>query len=114
MDPREFLRFAKDLVNAKPDAVACRIAIGRSYYAVFNVALEMLKELVISLDKQKDSHWEVAKILQSSGDPDIRNACGALSTLKAQRKSADYEMDDANVETPQKAGLAVGAGGTGN
>ncbi len=63
MDPREFLRFAKDLVNAKPDAVACRIAIGRSYYAVFNVALEMLKELVISLDKQKDSHWEVAKIL---------------------------------------------------
>ncbi len=35
------------------------------------------------------------------------NACGALLTLKAQRKSADYEMDDANVETPQKAGLAV-------
>jgi hypothetical protein len=107
MDPRDFLCFAKSLVNAKPDAVACRIAIGRSYYAVFNVALGMLKELGIPLDKQKDSHWEVARILEFSGDPDIRNACGALTALKAQRKSADYEMDDANVETPQKAGLAV-------
>lgn len=107
MDPREFLRFAKDLVNAKPDAVACRIAIGRSYYAVFNVALEMIKELVIPLEKQKDSHWEVAKILACSGDPDIANAAGALATLKALRKSADYDIDDANVETPQKAGLAV-------
>ena len=31
-----FPGFAKTLVNANPDAVACRIVIGRSYYAVFS------------------------------------------------------------------------------
>jgi hypothetical protein len=65
MDPREFLGLAKDLLDATPNAVACRTAIGRSYYAALNVALSMLSELNIRLDRDEDSHKRLAQILDS-------------------------------------------------
>jgi hypothetical protein len=105
MDPREFLGLAKDLLDATPNAVACRTAIGRSYYAALNVALSMLSELNIRLDRDEDSHKRLAQILDSSENPDLKRACVRLANQKNLRKLADYDMGNASVETSQKAGL---------
>jgi hypothetical protein len=105
MDPREFLAFAKDLLDATPDAVACRTAIGRSYYAAPNVVMSMLAQINIRMDRDENSHMRLTQILDNSGDPILKRASGRLGSMKTFRRLADYDMGNASLETAQKAGM---------
>jgi hypothetical protein len=99
MDSAEFLDVAKFLVERdNPSPAECRTAISRAYYGVFNVVNDILIELRIPLDKQKDSHKEVLDIVQS-GNATFKQVCDSLGHLKIKRKDADYEMKARDVET---------------
>jgi hypothetical protein len=105
MDPREFLDVAKSLIDGpNPSPAACRTVIGRSYYAAFNVACELVDELQIPLDKAKDSHSEILDIIVASQDHKLKGACDLLKARKAVRVHADHRMDKTDVEGTVKAG----------
>ena len=105
MNPKDFLEVARKLLADKqPSPDCCRAAIGRSYYAAFNVALELVNELGIPLDKGKNSHDAVIEVIIVSEDRDLKAICENLKARKRLRTLADYNMNDKTVETQQKAG----------
>jgi hypothetical protein len=105
MNPRDFLAVARTLLDEKqPSAACCRASIGRSYYAAFNVALGLVNELGIPLDKAKNSHDAVIEVILDSEDSDLKEICDILKARKRMRTLADYNMKDSTVENPQKAG----------
>lgn len=81
-DPLEFLRAADNLAMEE-DECSLRIAVGRSYYALFLFSREKLKVLAI-----ENVHTAV---LQAMGrrDPHMNNL---LFDLHRLRKVADYEL----------------------
>jgi uncharacterized protein (UPF0332 family) len=100
MDSAEFLDVAKFLVELdNPSPAECRTAISRAYYGVFNVIKDLLIELRVPLEKQKDSHKEVLDIVVQSGDATLKQVCDSLGHIKTKRKDADYDMKVRDVET---------------
>ena len=108
MDPREFLAFADRVISGPdPGPAGCRTVISRSYYAVFNVAVGMIEELGIPLDKAKESHKEVMDLIEQGKDHKLKEACIILANQKRTRVHADYYMNDPDVENVQKASRAL-------
>jgi hypothetical protein len=108
MNPRDFLVVARKLLDEKqPSPACCRAAIGRSYYAAFNVALGLVNELGIPLDKAKNSHDAVIEVIIDSEDNELKEICDILRARKRMRTLADYNMNDSTVENPQKAGQEI-------
>jgi hypothetical protein len=102
------LSVAEALINQpSPSPADCRTVIGRSYYAALNVFFALVEELRIPLDRQKESHREVMDVVATSDDADLKLACDSLASQKMVRKNADYNMNNHDVERPQKAGQAL-------
>ncbi len=81
-DPMKFLKAAENLAKEE-DECSLRIAVGRSYYALFLLAREKLKVLAID-----NVHTAV---LQAMGRRD-RKMKNLLFELHRLRKVADYEL----------------------
>jgi hypothetical protein len=108
MDPRDFLTLAKTLLERQtPTPADCRTAISRSYYAALLVAKSLVEEIGIPLNKVRDSHSQVVDVLAGSDDRVLKGACDRLSGRKAVRVNADYNLQDFQVETVEKAGMEV-------
>ncbi len=108
MDPRDFLDVAEILLENYGTPATCRTVIGRSYYAAFNVAVSLLEELNIPLERQKDSHVEVLDLIAiPSKDPHLKTACDSIASLKKIRKLADYNMNDSGPDSVQKASRSM-------
>jgi hypothetical protein len=99
MDPRRFLQLAVTLKGGPASAEQYRTAIGRAYYAAFNVGVEAIKAIGIQPSRGPASHGELRNCLGACGDPDIRRASARLTMLHGRRIQADYEMSDPKVET---------------
>lgn len=94
MDPRDFLELAKKLVtNRNAEAAHYRSAIGRAYYAAFNVTAELIHGLGCSLPKTAEAHTRIVQLLQNSGDQELEGIGGRLGDLRAVRNRADYNME---------------------
>jgi hypothetical protein len=104
MDPRDFLDLAGRL-NSMSDAGPAhhRAAIGRAYYAAYCVAAEVFDRLRWPLPRSANGHDQVVRLLQSSGDAELRTAGGLLSDLRTDRNRADYDMSRTDVEKPKVA-----------
>jgi hypothetical protein len=106
MDPMRFLDLAQLLKGGTPSAENCRTAIGRAYYAAFNVGVEALKAIGIHPSQNPSGHGELRNCLGFGNDPDLLKASRRLTTLYGRRLRADYEMSDPVVETVAEANAA--------
>ena len=97
MNPRDFHQLASKLA-AGVNAAELRTAVGRAYYAVYNVGVEILTGMGFRINEGPGGHGDVQKRLHNSGDDEIKNVAAQLSTLHSNRRDADYRMYKKNVE----------------
>jgi hypothetical protein len=96
MNPRDFHALAERL--SKGPAADIRTSIGRSYYATFNVAAELLRGLGFPVARNAAAHGEVVHCMRGSGNKEVEAAGHALLDLHGFRNRADYQLDRADVE----------------
>jgi hypothetical protein len=80
-------------------AADCRAAVGRAYYAVFNVGAEHLRRGGISISRGGAAHGEVRQCLANAGDHAVAGAAFDLREMHTVRIRADYQLDRTDVET---------------
>jgi hypothetical protein len=98
VDPREFHRLAESLCAGTGAAAELRCAVGRAYYAAYNVAATMLRDCGVAIPRNAGGHGEALRYLGNSGDPDLTAAGHKLATLRSRRNAADYDLTNAVVE----------------
>ena len=104
MNPKEFQYLASGLVEkngAFPSEY--RTAISRSYYAVYNVGISLLKEMGFTIPKKLDAHVFMRRHFKFSGDIELIEAAEKIKYLKGKRNHADYELDRTDVEKQHNA-----------
>jgi hypothetical protein len=108
MEPRDFLKLAEHLVVAQNAGSAhYRTAIGRAYYASFNLASQVLANLGFPLAKNANGHQQAVRLLQQSADDVLEVVGGLLGDLHADRIKADYDLQRNDVEKMKAAQVAV-------
>ena len=63
MDPVEFFEFTRATLKCNKRAVDCRVAIGRAYYSVFNVAAQLLRQSGYKIDDGPQGHGQAFNFL---------------------------------------------------
>ncbi len=111
MDARGFLSVARTLAStraADPAAAAAyRTAIGRSYYAAYNVAVAFLEGIGLEvIDKPNGHSWVKNSFIYVPG-PAAKTIGLTLELLHKERKYADYEMKNPRPESQKAADAAV-------
>ncbi len=106
MDPIDFLSVAKDLLK-KDKPIYCRTAINRSYYAAYNVAVNLLEKSDVFIPKSGPGHGVVGRYLGNCGIIALEETQSKLSFLYSDRIKADYMMTDKSVEKKDNALKAV-------
>jgi uncharacterized protein (UPF0332 family) len=109
VNPRDFQTLAENLVK-EPGAAQNRAAIGRSYYAVFNVAAGLLRGANFKILENAAAHLEVTRLLKASENDDVKRAGRQIGEMRSVRNKADYEMDRQDVERDATAATLVAAG----
>ncbi|MBU0995366.1 MAG: hypothetical protein KJ737_22955 [Proteobacteria bacterium] len=108
MDPRDFYTLAEELVNKKPLTQAdLRSAVGRAYYAAFNVAAEHLRKMGFTPSKGPNGHGDVQRKFSNCGNDDVALAAKNLSDLHGQRINADYKLNYIDIEKEPKVRLLL-------
>lgn len=106
MNPKDFLDTAKGLLE-RDNPANCRSVFNRSYYAAYNVGVNLLKDAGISIVKNASGHGEVTRYLGNCGIREIKEAQSKLLNLASQRIKADYRMDVKAVEKIENAKKAL-------
>ena len=112
MNPKDFLRTAKNLCNRFPHEADFRSAVSRAYYAVFNYARERLLEEGIVYDRV-DVHSSIVKELRNCGINDLpeleylKEPIKRFEVLRRDRVRADYEMNDTTFADQKQTFLLV-------
>lgn len=104
MNPKEFQYLASGLVEkngAFPSEY--RTAISRSYYAVYNLGINLLKEMGFTIPEKIDAHVFMRRHFNNSGDIELIEAAEKIKDLKTKRKHADYDLDRHDVEKKHNA-----------
>ena len=106
MDPRDFLKTAKNLLkNDRP--ANCRTVFNRSYYAAYNVGVDLLEDSGIRINKNATGHGQVNNYLGNCGVREIEEIQSKLTNLANQRIKADYRLSERTVEKIKNAEKAV-------
>jgi len=103
MQAIDFFSLAVTL-SRQPGSAERRSAISRAYYSAFNRASEVIREIGIVLPKGAECHDKVAKILGNCGDNDVQAVGQKLESLRTNRNSADYHLND---PAPEKQGTVI-------
>lgn len=106
MNPRDFQLVAQKL-SGGATAAERRTAISRAYYAVFNTAAEILRDLGFPVGKGAAAHGEVHRCLANSGDRAVEMVATELGDLHSTRNHADYQLDRQDVERAANARAAA-------
>ena len=106
MNPRDFLDTAKNLLE-RDNPANCRSVFNRSYYAAYNVGVNLLRDAGITVVKNASGHKEVGNYLGNCGIQEIIEAQSKLSTLASQRIRADYRLGVKAVEKLENAKKAL-------
>ena len=91
MDPREFLKLARNL-NASPSEAAQRTAVSRAYYGVYLSAQELLAVEGLPFQNDASDHRRVPEYLTHAHDATISGIGNASRDLHHERVLADYRM----------------------
>jgi len=106
MDPKDFLVIAKDLLK-KDKVVNYRTAFNRSYYAAYNMAVNLLKKSGVRIPENATGHGQVNIYLGNCGIRDLEETQSKLTNLRGDRNKADYKLKDKTVEKRNNAIKAV-------
>ena len=106
MNPRDFLDTAKCLLETDTPA-NYRSIFNRSYYAAYNVGVNLLEDAGIAIKKNASGHGEVNNYLGNCGITEIKKAQSKLSSLASQRIKADYRLGEKAVEKHANAEKAL-------
>ena len=106
MDPRNFHSLAEQLAK-QTSAAYCRTAISRAYYAAYNVGVQFLEKLSLTIPHDPTSHSLVREWLGNSGDKNMAAISKKLGDLYRDRLQADYHLNDRMPETQQNAQARV-------
>ncbi len=97
-DPTDFLKIA-NRYHASPLESERRTAIGRSYYAVYNLLIGKLSKEGVLFKENATDHGTLVYYLVNSKVLEAQKAGGALKDLRNDRNDADYRMEkDINVQ----------------
>lgn len=97
MGPRDFLRVADEL--ARTDSPAHnRTAVSRAYYAVYNVACDMMQALGFDVERGHAGHEAIRERLLHSGVDRLISVGAGLRRLHQNRVRADYSMQGPHPE----------------
>jgi len=107
MNPKEFQYLALRLAEHGAFSSEFRTAISRSYYAVYNLGINLLKEMDFDIPKTTDAHVFMRRHFNNSGDTELIGAAEKIKNLKTKRKHADYDLDRPDVEKKQNAKAIV-------
>jgi uncharacterized protein (UPF0332 family) len=110
--PREFLDQAERLLEDDAGPADCRSAISRAYYAVFLRGKELLSAWGYPFyppgGNAGKNHGLVKGRFKSVSGTDLEDLGKLLETLHTERKRADYDLHDAEIETAGTAKFIVG------
>jgi len=109
-DPHAIQRLAVEL-SRRSQPAELWAAVGRCYYAAFNVAAEMLRGWGITITRNASGHGEVLRYLGNSNDAELVAAAYDLGILRGRRNSADYDLAAADVENSKTVQLSVDTAG---
>ena len=98
MNPREFQHLASRLAEKGNFPSEFRTAISRSYYAVYNVGVELLKGMGFSPKEGPGGHGDVSDHFNYSGEPAVTRVASQMIDLAARRRHADYKLRRNDVE----------------
>ena len=107
MNPKEFQYFASGLVEHGVFASEFRTAISRSYYAVYNLGISLLKEMDFIIPVDSNAHKAVYYHFNNSGDSLLIEVATKIDDLRTKRNHADYDLDRPYVEKKQNAKAIV-------
>lgn len=106
MNPKDFLDTARGLLETDSPA-NCRTVFNRSYYAAYNVGVNLLENAGITIKKSAAGHGEINNYLGNCGIREIEEAQSKLSILASDRIKADYRLNEKAVEKPKNAEKAL-------
>lgn len=100
----EFIEFSKlaDKLILEGKSAATRTAISRWYYACFHALYQFLERIEIHVP-DRDQHAAIINRLIHSGNMEIKTAGNKFKELREYRTSADYHLNDSNIEKPERA-----------
>lgn len=107
MKPREFEYLAARLAERGTHPSEFRTAISRAYYAVYNVGVELLREMGVTPIEGPGGHGDVRRYFNYSGNSDVKKVASQMADLAASRVHADYHLDRNDVENKKKAKALV-------
>jgi len=99
MKSHEFSELAKWLFDNQKTPASFRTATSRAYYSALHLAIEVLKDMGITLTRSVNKHTIVPDILQNSGVEEVVKSGEILSSLHVIRNNADYDLDDSYADT---------------
>ena len=88
---RDLLTLARRLANGSAEA-DWRTAIGRSYFAAFHVARQLLEDLGFDVPRDESAHRYLSLRLNNCGDSQVQQAGAKLEKLRRERNFADYDI----------------------
>jgi hypothetical protein len=91
MDARNFLAVAAQFKNSGDEAER-RTSIGRCYYALFNVVINLLTANGVVFRQVSDDHHKLVSYLTKTKHRAASSVGSALLSLRTDRNRADYEM----------------------
>lgn len=97
MNPRDFLTVADRLKSSTSEAER-RTAVGRAYYALYNVLYEALRSQNVPLPQGQQAHQAHRAVVHYLTRCPNRSASGVgmtLNGLRQERNAADYDMGPA-------------------
>lgn len=103
MKPKEFQNLALRLSQHGTFPSEYRTAISRSYYAVYNLGIYLLKEMGFTISEKIGAHVVMCEHFRKSGDTELIEAAEKIQNLKIKRNHADYHLDRPDVEKKQNA-----------
>jgi len=103
MDPQQFQYLASGLAEHGTSEPEFRTAISRSYYAVYNVGINLLKDMGFTIPRNSNPHVFMPQHFKFSGNIELIEAAEKIKDLKTKRQHADYELDRTDVEQQQNA-----------
>lgn len=108
MEPRKFLELAQALAFESPQPAKLRSAISRAYYAAYNVSVETLENMGVTINKGPNGHGQVQRFLGNSKNEELEQISSDLGTLQSSRIAADYRLADSRAENPTNVKALVG------
>lgn len=108
MTPIAFLDVAKRLLIDSRDAAVVRTATSRAYYAAFH----SVREVMFDSWRQPEliggnEHRLLQQCLINSNVPEAIAIGKLLENLHDHRKCADYDLHDADFDSPQNAEVCI-------